>query len=411
MTRIVVVGAGIIGTAIAYHAARAGATVTLVDRGPIAEMGASRWGFGGVSWASACSPATIAFSDRGFARYLEMDAELGEPCGFRPGEFLALLRDTDEVAEAEQSVVAFRQRGHSARIIAVDELCRLEPALRFDGWAGALGIAQGHLDLRRCARAWARHAAARGAAVLEGVEVFALDDRAPIVRTSAGTLAADLVFLAAGAWTRPLLRGLGIDLPVFHSHAEFLYTDPAPPVLAHQIAYGNARRAQAEEAAVDPAFADAWRAGEDRELVQHSQEFGLVQFADGHVRIGQTSRMIPAYREEPRPETFALLLDAARALFPQVDALPNIRLATRQVAFTPDHLPIVGPLPARPDIVLVATSTSPTVMAPAIGEAMAAYAVAGRWDPLLDEWSLDRPTVQRVAAWLLSKATGTGEFV
>ncbi len=400
MTSVIVVGAGIVGAAIAYEAARAGAVVTLVDRGPVAELGASRWGFGGVSWASATTPATVAFADRGFARYQTMDAELGEPCSFRPGEALVLLPDADAMAAAGQLVIAFQARGHEARLIGDEDLPTLEPALRFDGWAGALGLQQGHLDLRVCARAWARRAAALGATLLEQVEVTALDPAAPRIETSHGALAADVVFLVAGAWARPLLRTAGVDLPVFHSHAEFLYTDPTPPLLAHQVSYGGANRSVAEEAAVDPRYARAWREGEDRELVPNSQEFGIVQFADGHIRIGQTSRMFPSYRAEPRAITRGLLLDAARRLLPGVNALPNIRLATRQVAFTPDHLPIVGPLAGRAEVILVAPSTSPTVMAPAIGAALAAYATAGAWDPLLDEWRDDRPAVAAARAWL-----------
>ena len=58
MPDVIVVGAGIVGTAIAFEAVKVGARVTLVDRGPIAAQGASRFGFGALSWSAAASAPT-----------------------------------------------------------------------------------------------------------------------------------------------------------------------------------------------------------------------------------------------------------------------------------------------------------------------------------------------------------------
>jgi hypothetical protein len=49
---------------------------------------------------------------------------------------------------------------------------------------------------------------------------------------------------------------------------------------------------------------------------------------------------------------------------------------------------------------LRATSTSPTILAPALGEALARYAVHGDWDAALDEWRPDRPALQESTALL-----------
>jgi glycine/D-amino acid oxidase-like deaminating enzyme len=386
----IVVGAGIVGSAIAFELTRAGAAVTLLDRGPVAELGASRWGFGGVSWASATTPATIAFADRGFARYHDLQAELGPALAFRPNETLVLLEDGAALARAETLVEGFRARGHGARLVSPAELKRLEPGLEVWKWAGAMALRQAHLDLRQCARTWVESVRTLGLTVHQEVEVYALEGDGSSLATSLGLLAADAVFVATGAWTRPLLRTAGIDLPAFHSHAEFLYSEPVPPALGHQVTWGAVRRLSAESAAVAEPLLPAWRSGSEEELVPSAREIGLVQFADGHVRIGQISRLVPGFRATPAPESYERLLAAARELWPAVDRLPSLRLGLRQVAFSGDHLPLVGPLPGLPGAILVLPSASPTVMAPAIGEALAAYALAGRWDPLLDEWRLDR---------------------
>jgi glycine/D-amino acid oxidase-like deaminating enzyme len=400
--KAIVIGAGIVGSATAYELTRAGVAVTLIDRGPVAELGASRWGFGGVSWASAATPATIAFADRGFARYLGMEDELGGPFGLRTGETFVLLEDGAAVVRAEQLVRGFGARGHEGRLLTPAQVAVLEPGMRLDGWAGAMALQQAHLDLRTCARAWVARAVQDGMEFIEGVEVQALEGHGSRLSTSAGPMQADMLFVVTGPWTRPLLRTAGIELPVFHSHAEFLYSEPAPPVLAHQITWGAAARLTAESNAVAEPLLPAWQTASLQELSPASQELGLVQFADGHVRIGQISRMVPGYRDAPHPASFERLLAATRRLWPAVDTLPGLRLGMRQVAFSGDHMPLIGPLPGMPAAILVAPSASPTVMAPAIGEAMANYATMGTWDSFLDEWQPDRLIVAAPPAGAVS---------
>ena len=389
---VVVVGAGIIGTAIAYEVAKAGASVTLLDRGPVGELGASRWGFGGVVWASARTPSTIEFSRRGFERYLQMDEELGIPCGFRRDEALTLLEHGVSVNAARTSVDEYQSSGYEVRLLTPDELKRLEPGLDLHGWAGAIGLGQGHLDLLQCINAWVQRGRQLGLRIREGVEVRAVRPQAGGSRleTSDGALHADTVFLAAGAWTRSLLRASSHDLPVFYSHAEFLFTDPLTPVLGHEISWAAHKRDEAESESVKEELLPDWSSGVDKELVPHSHETALVQYPDGHLRIGQLSRLIPALTPRIRPDSRELLLQGARRLLPSVDSLPGITLGRRPVTFTPDHLPMVGPLPGMPRAIVVATSTSPTILAPALAEAMADFVTRGNWDSALNEWRLAR---------------------
>jgi glycine/D-amino acid oxidase-like deaminating enzyme len=241
-------------------------------------------------------------------------------------------------------------------------------------------------------------AAGRGLDLREGVEVERIAGGGNTVETSTGPMSADLVFVAAGAWTRPLVRRSGLDLPVFHSHAEFLYTAPTEAIARYQTSWGSIAREQGERESIAGPRIDAWRDERDEELLPPSVEHALVQYPDGHLRIGQVTRFIPALRHEPNPETRDLLIESVRRLLPAAERLPGLRLGSRPVSFTPDHLPIVARLPGLPQTLLVATSTSPTILAPALGEALATYAVGGAWDSALDEWSLDREAVHHFAA-------------
>lgn len=403
MASAIVCGAGIVGSALTYELSRRGVAVTVIDPGGVCERGASRWGFGGTAWASAFTPATIEFARRGFNRYFELSEELPAPIEFRPGESLMLLRNQDEMDRASASAKEFRARGHQARVIGSGLLAPMEPNLDFSTFAGALCCLQGHLHVTHAARTLV--ASATGATVRDDLEVLGFLPGGEGVMTSGGPVHADTVFVCSGAWTRQLLGAAGFELPVLHSTAEFLVSDPVPRFIERGLSWDLGARTSAETAAGAPVARAAWDAGSAEPLTPMALEGGLVQFLDGHVRVGQVSRMVPAMPAAADPSSIEPLLAGAEPLFAGVRKLPNLRLEYRPVAFTPDHLPVVGILPGLPHVVAVATSQSPLVLAPAIGASLADWAMTGTWDPLLDEWAPGRDSL---AEWIATPAAVTG---
>lgn len=399
MVSAIVCGAGIIGSALTYELSRRGVDVTVVDPGGVCERGASRWGFGGTAWASASTPATVEFARRGFERYFELSEELPVPIEFRPGESLMLLRTEEEMARASASAKEFRARGHQARVISSALLARMEPNLDFSAFAGALCCLQGHLHVTQAARTLV--ASATNATVRDDLEVLGFLPGGEGVMTSGGPMPADAVFVCSGAWTRTLLKGAGLEWPVLHSTAEFLVSDPVPRFIERGLSWDLGARTSAETAAGAPVTRAAWDAASAEPLTPTALEGGLVQFLDGHVRVGQVSRMVPAMPADGDPSSIEPLLAGAEPLFAGVRKLPNLRLEYRPVAFTPDHLPVVGILPGFPNAVVVATSQSPLVLAPAIGASLAEWATTGSWDPLLDEWAPGRDSL---AEWMAPSA-------
>lgn len=395
MVSAIVCGAGIIGSALTYELSRRGVKVTVIDPGGVCERGASRWGFGGTAWASAFTPATIEFARRGFNRYFELSEELPVPIEFRPGESLMLLRTGEEMDRASASAKEFRARGHQARVLGNGLLGQMEPNLDFGAFAGALCCLQGHLHVTHAARTLV--ASATGATVRDDVEVLGFLPGGEGVMTSGGPMQADAVFVSSGAWTRRLLAGAGFEWPILHSTAEFLVSDPVPRFIERGLSWDLGARTAAETEAGGAAAREAWDSGGAEPLTPMALEGGLVQFLDGHVRVGQVSRMVPAMPAAADPSSIEPLLAGAEPLFSGVRKLPNLRLEYRPVAFTPDHLPVVGALPGLPNVVGIATSQSPLVLAPAIGASLAEWATTGAWDPLLDEWAPGRASL---AEWM-----------
>jgi glycine/D-amino acid oxidase-like deaminating enzyme len=210
------------------------------------------------------------------------------------------------------------------------------------------------------------------------------------VETGEGRLAAGRVVVAAGAWSRRLLAGAGVDLPAVATHAEILETTPQPPALTHFVAEASDARADLETAMADPAFAPRWTGPttDTAELLPAAVQLCVAQFGDGRIRLGQVSRAVPGFLPGPLPGGEALLRERAARFLPRLADVPAT-LRARSVAISADKLPLAGALAQAPDVFVMTAMDSPLIFAPAIA-ARLATALAGEPTPDLDPFRPDR---------------------
>ena len=132
---VIVVGAGIVGSACAHELARRGLDVLVLDsrRG-----GATAVGMGHLV-AMDDNPAELALSDYSIQAWRAWAADLPEDCAYRNCGTLWLAADASELAEAERKRQALQAAGVACRMLGAARLYALEPALR-PGLAGALEV-------------------------------------------------------------------------------------------------------------------------------------------------------------------------------------------------------------------------------------------------------------------------------
>ena len=218
---VVIVGAGVIGCAIADELSRRKVAVTLIDRGPIGRE---------ASWASAgiislpnrptMPPELVEISRLGFERYpalvAELEAETGVAIEFRrPGQIMVAV---NQASAASARAIATWQQGLGFEVTAltVEEARRLEPTLSPDLQAAWFTPGVGSLSVYRLTQALAMSAARRGATILTDTPVGSLirdGRRVTGVQLATGPVAATTVILAAGAWTRFLGETVGATVP------------------------------------------------------------------------------------------------------------------------------------------------------------------------------------------------------
>jgi glycine/D-amino acid oxidase-like deaminating enzyme len=234
--RVVVAGAGIVGASIAWHLAKAGAEVAVIDRlGPATH--ASRASFAWINATWSKQPQTYhALNQDGVARWKTLQPELNLPV--RWGGSLEGSADPARQAELADRVAEQVAWGEKTRLVEGADLAELEPNVDFTALRQVVYAANdGATDPVAATRAFLEAAAARGASILhpcEATGVALAGGRLTAVQTSRGDIPADRLVLATGAETGTARRLADLDLPQRDAPGFTAITTPMPR-LVHRV--------------------------------------------------------------------------------------------------------------------------------------------------------------------------------
>jgi glycine/D-amino acid oxidase-like deaminating enzyme len=329
---VVVVGAGIVGTATAWELARRGIAVTLLDRGEVSG-GTTGLGEGNVLCSDKDAGPELEVTVLGRALYDELDALLGDVARIRRKG--ALIVHADERTWAAEPARARRLRaaGVEARLVEGAEAVRgLEPNLT-GPVLGALHV-PGDLqcDPRAITRALAAEAQRHGATVRTHtpVQAIAVTDRATatgVVLEDGTTLRAGAVVLAAGPWSRPLAEAAGLPLPLEPRKGQLVrlrLPTPDEAFVRHKVVDGSYLQSVAG-------------GGAGREL-----STVLETTWDGHLIVG-SSRERCGFDPAVDGALSTQLRERAARLVPRVAELEADHTWVGFRPWLPDHLPAIGP--------------------------------------------------------------------
>ncbi|MEL6915599.1 MAG: FAD-binding oxidoreductase [Pseudomonadota bacterium] len=225
MGRYLIVGAGLVGAALAERLARAEAEVVVVAEGPGRATEAS---FGWLNASTARDPTYVALRAAGLAAWRRRAPDLGATAPAWSGTLaLDAPGDAGELAALGRDLARLDPAAVSA----------LEPALAVSGPALRFPR-EGAIAPGPAARKLLSLAAANGARLLLGQRVLSIladDGEAVGVETSSGLVLADHTILAAGTGVAELLAPLAVALPLRHRPGELLITAPAPAMLRHVL--------------------------------------------------------------------------------------------------------------------------------------------------------------------------------
>ena len=360
MTRpsdILIVGAGIVGAAIAYELARRGASVTVVDaRRP--GQGASRASAGVLApYIEGHEEGTLLEMGRrslalydAFVRDVNEDARADLEVD-RSGT-LTVAFTSDEVVELERTAEALAGKDVTHEIVSRQELSVLEPRLSDGALLGLALPEHAYVRVPALTAAVARAAAHHGARIEEGVSVTGVrSDRSGVtVATTAGPRRTSSVVVAAGSWAGKIAIEGAPRVPVRPVRGQLVYLRSPGRVVRRTL----------------------W-----------SRRCYVVPWSDGTMLVGATVEEA-GFDESATVAGVRGLLDAAAELLPGIGdcRFDEVRVGLRPG--TPDDLPVIGRMAPASDVVLAAGHfRNGVLLAPLTAKLVADLILEGREDPVL----------------------------
>ncbi len=335
---VTVVGAGIVGAALAYTLARRGVAVTVIDKGQPGG-GATSHSF---AWINATAKHPVSyhnFNRRSLGMWEQFAKGLGVDVGLRWGGQMEWAATADGAAELESRAAQLQAWGYPCRILDGAQAAQLEPALSLGNVTAAIyceldGMVEPTLAAEACIRAAAKH----GATVKLETEVTSLKADSSIARVVAGgeSVESDVVVLAGGLDNTPLAAMAGITIPQQDSPGVVIRTNPiGQPLLAN----------------VSVIYAPPLEPGRP--------EIHLRQCLDGSAMIGEGSQESLA-RDDSQVHADELLARAAE----YVPALKGASAVPVPVGYRPmplDGFPVLGYSPKAPNVYLALTHSGVTL--------------------------------------------------
>jgi glycine/D-amino acid oxidase-like deaminating enzyme len=333
MSDVIVVGAGVVGAACAYYAARAGLDVTVIDRGSVA------------AGTTGSGEGNVLVSDKEPGPELELavlsNGLWRELAGYGGFEFEPkgglVVAETGKVMAALTELAA--EQGVEHTLVQASELRDYEPHLTPELAGGVFYPQDAQVQPMLAAARLLRHAAESfGEGTLRlhlGAEVTGFlrsGDRLTGVRTTKGDVLGDAVVNAAGTWGGEIAALAGVELPILPRRGFILVTEPLrEPLIRHKVYTA----AYVTNVASD-------NAGLETSAVIEGTPAGTVLIGASRERVGfDRTTSVPV---------LAKLARQAVELFPALRGIRAIRSYCGFRPYCPDHLPVIGADPRVPGL-------------------------------------------------------------
>lgn len=358
--RVVIVGGGAVGCAIAWQLARLGARdIVLLEKSGVTH--GSTWHAAGLV-GQYRSRADLTRLMRSSVELMdELQAEI--PMDWRPVGSLRIASSQARWEEYRGAEPGARSQGIAFELMSPADAKERFPYLSLDGVVGAAFVERdGYVDPASLAQAFATGARSLGAQIIEGATVTGFeqrDKRVKAVMVGDRRIACDMAVLATGMWARPVGRMLGLDLPV--------------AVLVHQYAV-------TDKSARVPNDLPTLR---DPDL-----NFYLKPDSGGFAIGGWEANTVPAFQGDipmdfgrelvpEEVERLAPILEAAGRRLPIVEQLGLRNIISGPIPITPDGEPILGPAPGFANVYLAVGFTAGIAAAAGAGRALAEWIIEG----------------------------------
>jgi 4-methylaminobutanoate oxidase (formaldehyde-forming) len=369
----VIVGGGVVGASIAYHLTKLGKRdVVLLERKRLTS--GTTWHAAGLVGQLRATANLTKLAQYTTNLYASLEAETGQATGFLQRGSISVATNVERLIELKRGASMAKTFGLEVHEIGPAGIKAKWPLLEVDDIVGGVFLPNdGQTNPIDTTMALMKGATQRGASVFENVKVTSiLSDgrRARGVVTDQGEIAADVVVLATGLWTRALAKSGGVSAPLQACEHFYIVTEPFPgltpnlPVLRDpdHCAYYKEDAGKLLLGAFEPK-AKAWA------LDGIPEEFEFGELPEDF-------------------EHFTPILEAAMRRLPALGNVGIRKFFNGPESFTPDVRYMLGEAPELERLYVAAGFNSIGIQsAGGAGKALAEWIVEGH--PPMDLWDID----------------------
>ena len=375
-TDVVVIGAGVIGSSIAYHLARRKIPVVLVDKADLA-AGSSGACDGLVFLQSKKPGIHLELALRSRRLFDDLTQRLPVPIEYRGCGGMVIVETEDEMAAMEQYVAAQQEIGLDVRLLDAAETRQREPHLSGKIWGASHSPLDGQVNPIALTHGFALGAKALGARILSGSAVRTIETaggNVAAVVTEQERIQTEVVVNAAGAHAPEIGEMVGIEIPIEPRRGQIIVTEACPPAITHCLI-----SAKYIAAKYNP------------EVARGSGEgISMEQTENGNFLLGSTREFV-GY--DKRTTTVGLHRIAAQTagILPMLENLKVIRAFAGLRPYTPDGLPILGSVDAVPGLIMAAGHEGDGIaLSPVTGALIAQLIATGKTEFPIEAFSFSR---------------------
>jgi sarcosine oxidase subunit beta len=367
---VVIGGGGIVGSSIAYHLTAAGCrNVLVLERESQQGKGSTGKSMGGVR-AQFSTRESIRMSMYSIPFFRDFEARLGHPSGYRPQGYLFVASEDRHMAYLKTNLALHRDEGLStARLVTREEIGDMVPQLRLEGVkGGSFCSTDGFVDPHSVMTGFMQAATREGARLERGAPVTGLDfDENGIcgLETATERIKTRIFVNAGGAWASSIAKMAAIDLPVEPLRRMLVPTEPFDKI-SHTAPM----------------------------TIDMSSGFHFRPEGLGFLMAWNDPQETPGYKTEFDRSFVEKILSRAvnfAPVFEEVEVNPG-RAWAGLYEMTPDHHPILGPVPEVPGLFLANGFSGHGVMhSPATGKILADVILTGKTNLIdIDHFRLSR---------------------
>ncbi len=367
---VIIIGAGVVGGAIAYYLTKKGKSVIILEQDEAA------------SGASGGNNGQISIIDRKPGLELDWAKESMELFkGYEAnGEFetdleitggIALFYNENEIEKGKKVIKKYNDIGYNCEILIGDEIKKQEPNIDTTIVMGAAYCKEeGKLNPFSTTIGFIDQAIVKGAKLYQKTKVlnFNLENnKIKEVVTDKGSFYGETIVVATGAWTRDLMSKLELDYKIFYGRGSLMVTNPVEQCVTGPIVPGSFT--------IGTLYEGNWNL------------LGLTQHKNGTLTIGQDTRSFNNYNKGVSYDGTIGLAKHFAKHFPKLTNLDVVRVWSAITPHVEDSLPIYGYSKKYPNMFLAAGLKGAFTIAPAVGKMAADIIVGDSYDSRVNEYS------------------------